>query len=245
MRRCFLPSIRDEVKIAAMSRLVLALAASGLCLSPLAPAAGAEKLGDLRAVVHASFNHDASHVVVRPRDGDVGIWELSSGNSVTGEIVAGADGYLMSGDGKMVAIGFKDGHCRVFDATTAKAISPMLDVSLKADYQMPGLFSPAGDTLLIFHDKEAVVFDIRTGKLIATIKLDAGPNEETPGFAAFAANGAQCFIMDGAGEVTCYETKDWKPAGKSMRHPPAESAYDFEFKASEEHHLKSTMLVLI
>ena len=197
-------------------------------------AAAAEKFSDLRGVVQASFNHDASRVIVRPRDGDVAIWELSTGKSIPGDVAAGSDGYLMSGDGKLVVIGFKDGHCRVFDATTAKAISPMLDFPLKADYQMPGPISPAGDAMLLFNEKEAVVFGIPDGKRIATIPLPAGPNEETPGSAAFAANGAQCFIMDGGGEVTRYETKDWKPMGKPMRHPGGDSAYDFEFKVSED-----------
>jgi WD40 repeat protein len=215
-------------------RFLLSLAAFGaLCLSPHSLAAGAEKLGDLREIVDARFNHDASRVVVRPNDGDVGIWEVSTGNPVSGEIGAGSHRYLMSGDAKMVLIGYEEGHCRVFDAITAKAISPVFDFQL-TDYSMPGVFSPAGDALLLFGDKEAVVFDLPAGKRVASIPLDAGPNELTPGSAAFPANGAQCFIMDGGGRVTLYDTKHWKPMSKPMTHPAAEMAYDFEFKISED-----------
>lgn len=216
-------------------RFLLSLAASSaLSLLPHSLAAAAEKLGDLRKIVDARFNHDSSRVVARPDDGEIGIWEVSTGNPVSGEIGTGSHGYLMSGDAKMVLIGYEDGHCRVFDATTAKAISPVLDFQLMTDYSMPGVFSPAGDVLLLFDDKEAVVFDIRAGKRVATVPLDPGPNELTPGSAAFAANDAQCFIMDGGGKVTLYDTKDWKPMSKPMKHPAAEMAYDFEFKISED-----------
>lgn len=204
-----------------------------LCLLLSTTATAADKLGDLRGIIQASFNQDASRVIVRPRDGDVGIWELSTGNPVLGDMTGDSDGYLMSGDAKMVVIGFKDGHCRVFDATTAKAISPMLDIPLKAAYQMPGLFSPTGDALLLFNDKEAVVFDIPGGKRIATIPVATGTNEDATGSAAFTADGYRCFVMDGSGTVTHYDTKTWKPLAAPMRHPPAESAYDFGFNISD------------
>ena len=220
-----------------MSRLssfllpVITVGTLGPLLAPSASAA--DKLGDLRGITQASFNHDASRAIVRPRDGDVGIWELSTGNSVAGDIGAGGDGYLMDSDGKIVVIGSKDGPCRVFDATTAKAISPMIDLHLKADYQMPGLISPTGDALLLLNDKEAVVFDIPGGKRIATIPLTNGTNEDATGSAAFTKDGNRCFVMDGSGTVTHYDTKTWKPLAAPMRHPPAESAYDFGFTISD------------
>ncbi len=204
-----------------------------LCLLLSTTAAGAGKLGDLRGITHASFNHDASRLIVRPRDGDVAIWEVSTGNPVPGDIGAGSNGYLMDGDGKIVVIGYKDGHCRVFDATTAKAISPMLDLPLKSAYQAPGLFAPTGDALLLFSDKEAVVFDLPGGKRIATISLATGPDEDATGSAAFTKDGNRCFVTDGLGTVTQYDTKTWKPLAAPMRHPPAELAYDFGFTISD------------
>jgi WD40 repeat protein len=217
-----------------LRRFLLSLATFatvGPLLGP--PASAAHKLGDLRGITQASFNHDASHVIVRPRDGDVGIWQLSTGNPVAEDIGAGSDGYLMDGDGKIVVIGYKDGHCRVFDATTAKPISPVLDLPLKADYQMPGLISPTGDALLLFSDKETVVFDIPGSKRIAQIPLPPGANEDATGSAAFTKDGYRCFVMDGSGTVTHYDTKTWKPLAAPMRHPPAESAYDFGFTVSD------------
>jgi WD40 repeat protein len=207
-------------------------------VSVLATALGADpaKLRELRGVEQASFNHDASRVIVRGRDGEIGIWELADGKPVAGDIPhdAHADAYVLSGDAKRVAIGLTDGHARVFDTSTAKALSPLLDVRLEGQLQMPALFSPDGATVIIFKEKEAAVFNVSDGKRIATIALPAGPNEETPGFAAFTADGTQCFVMDGVGAVSRYDTREWKPSGKPMRHPAAELAYDFEFAISED-----------
>jgi WD40 repeat protein len=188
------------------------------------------KLADLRDVDDASFNHDGSRVVVRLRSGQVGLWEVSSGKPVAGDLgSAPAGSYLLSSDAKRVAIGFEDGHARVFDASTAKALSPILDEGVAK----PDFFSPDGATIFIFKEREAVVLNVADGKRLTTIPLPAGPNEFAAGSAAFAAHGAQCFIEDGAGVVTVYNTKDWKPTG-SMDHPAADSAYDFEFKVSED-----------
>ena len=192
------------------------------------------KLAALREISDASFNHDGSRVVVRLSNGQIGVWEVSSGKPVASDFGSlPANSYVLSVDAKRVVIGFEDGQARVFDASTGKALSPILDVTLaKEGVQKPVLFSPDGATVLIFNEREAVVFNISNGKRIIAIPLPARPDEQT-GSAAFAANGEQCFIMDGAGQVTRYETKDWKPSG-TMLHPAADSAYDFEFKVSED-----------
>jgi WD40 repeat protein len=210
--------------------------AGGLLAPSAALAADAGKLGDLRGVFRASFNHDGTRVVVRHRDGDVGIWEVPAGARIGGDLGpdTGSNTFVMSPDAKLVLIGLKDGQARVFDAATAKAISPILEASVASETQMPALFSPDGSTVLIFSAKEVAVFDVRSGKRVAALPLGTGPNEEEPGSAAFAAGGAQCFVMDGGGTVTRYDTKDWKPAGKPMRHPPAESPYDFGFNVSDD-----------
>jgi WD40 repeat protein len=213
------------------------LVIAGSLLIPVATlAADAEKLSDLSGVYRANFNHDGSRVVVRHRDGDVAIWEVPAGKRIAGDLApnAASDSYVMSSDAKSVLVGLKDGHARVFDASTAKAISPALDVPLTSETQMPALFSPDGNTVLIFSAKEVAVFNVREGKRVAALPLATGPNEDEPGSAAFAAGGAQCFVMDGNGTVTRYDTKEWKPVGKSMKHPPAESAYDFGFNASDD-----------
>jgi WD40 repeat protein len=209
---------------------------TGLSIATGAFAAEPTRLGDLRGVDQASFNHDSSRVIVRGREGEIGIWDISTGNMIAGDLSpeARANGYILSADANRVLVGLTDGHARVFDATTAKALSPVLDIKLQSQLQMPALFSPDGATIIIFMENEAAVFNVSDGKRIATIPLPVGPDEETPGSAAFTADGAQCFVMDGLGAVTRYNTKDWKPAGKPMAHPAAESAYGFEFSISDD-----------
>jgi WD40 repeat protein len=199
-------------------------------------AADPAKLADLRGIDQAGFNHDGSRVVVRVHDGQIGIWEVPAGTVIAGDIApdARAEAYVLSADAKRIVIAFADGKARVFDTSTAKALSPILDIALTGQLQMPALFSPDGAALVVFTEKEAMVFNVSDGKRVTSLPLPAGPNEDTPGSAAFTADGAQCFIMDGAGAVTRYGTKDWKPIGKPMPHPAAESAYDFEFSISED-----------
>src|SRR4051812_35136284 len=196
----------------------------------------AENLTDLRGAFRVSFNHDGSRVVTIPRDGPVTIWALPEGKRVTGDLdpAATADGFVMSGDAKLVLVGFKDGHCRVFDANTARALSPLLDFSLNAEFQMPGLFSPDGNTVLLFANKEAGAFDVRSGERRATIPMKPGSRDDASGFAIFAPGGGDCFVMDNSGAVTRYDAKDWKPKGGPMRHPKADAAYDFGFSLSDD-----------
>lgn len=209
---------------------------ASISFPPATTGAEPTKLSDLRGVDNASFNHDGSRVIVRGREGEIGIWEVTTGNMIVGDLTPGAraDAYVLSADAKRVLIGLTDGHARVFDAATAKALSPVLNHKLQGQLQMPALFSPDGATLIIFKENEAAVFNVADGRRITTIPLPVGPDEETPGSAAFTADGAQCFVMDGLGVVTRYDPKEWKPTGKPTRHPAAESAYGFEFNISED-----------
>src|SRR4051812_741262 len=125
---CSLPRKFALVNIRPMSssrRSFLSFPAFGLLLIATAfPCDGADQLRELRGVFRASFNHDASRVVVRGREGAVTIWELPMGTPVIGDLdpKAESNGFLVSADGKMVAISFSDSRCRVFDPGTAKAI---------------------------------------------------------------------------------------------------------------------------
>lgn len=212
------------------------LIAAGYLVPASTLEADAAKLSDLRGVFRASFNHDGTRVVVRHRDGNVGIWKVDEGTRVAGDLgpKAGSEAYVMSPDARMVLVGFKEGNVRVFDAASAKAISPTLNVPMAKETQAPAVFSRDGRVVLIFSGKEAAVFDIRSGKRAATLPVSGGQSEEEPGSAAFTADGAHCFLMDGGGTMTRYDTKEWKPIGPPMPHPPAESAYDFGFNASED-----------
>lgn len=217
--------------------LLLALLAAGCVSTALAaPAADSGKLKNLRGVNQASFNHDGSRLVLR-HGGNVGIWDVAAGTRVTGDLGANtaSASHLMSSDAKLILVQFKEGKWRVFDAATAKAISPMLDAPFKDDSMHKSvLFSPDLSTVLVFEMKEATVFDVRSGKRLATIPLTIGPDEMEPGSAEFTAGGARCLVMDGNGTVTTYSTKDWKPIGKPMEHPAAADAYDFAFSVSDD-----------
>lgn len=229
-----LRAIRD---LSSIGRLSLGLIVAGGVLTPLATlAAKAQKLGDLRGVGHAEFNHDGSRIVLH-HSGNVGIWDVAAGTRVTGDLGANAASvrYIMSSDAKMILVQFKEGQWRVFDAATAKAISPMFDAPVREDSMHKSvLFSPDVSTVLVFDMKEATVFDVRSGKRLATIPLPIGPDDLEPGSAQFTAGGARCLVMDGNGTVTTYGTKDWKPIGKPMKHPPADDAYDFHLSVSDD-----------
>jgi WD40 repeat protein len=170
------------------------------------------------------------------RDGAAGIWAVPEGTRIASDLDAQStsDSHVMSADARLVVVGFKDGHSRVFDASSAKSVSPILNVPLRGQMPVPALFSPDNTMLVIFADKEVVVLNVRSGERIATIPMTTGTNEDSAGSAFFTAGGAQCFLMDGGGTVTRYGTKDWKPIGKSMRHPAAELAYEFFFNASDD-----------
>lgn len=217
------------------------LALACLCLflvSPTIEAAEPARLSDLRGIWEAHFNKDASRLVVRTRNGDVGLWDARKGTRITGDpaLKKPSHTYLMSPDGQRFLVGFKDQRARVFDALSGSAVSPVLDCSFREDANVQAVFSPDGGTIVFFGEKEASVLEVKTGKRIATIPIAFEPEEESEATAAaiFTNEGSKCFVMDPQGTVTAYETKTWTPLGKPMKHPPAESAYDFGFEASPD-----------
>ena len=112
----------------------------------------------------------------------------------------------------------------------------MLDLAIHEDANPQALFSPDGNTLVFFGSKETSVLDVKTGKRITTIPIQFELEEDSGSTAsgAFASEGATCFVMDYQGVVTAYQTKDWTPLGQPMKHPAAESAYEFGFEASKD-----------
>ncbi|HKP93343.1 MAG TPA: WD40 repeat domain-containing protein [Chthoniobacterales bacterium] len=197
----------------------------------------AEKLGDLRSIYNPSFNQDGSRVIVGRESGVVQIWEVTTGKMVVGDVGQrpGTSGFLVSADGRRLVTGFTDGHSRVFDATTGKPLSPLLDLQPTFEHSPWALFSPDGATLLIFGEREAVLFNIATGKRLATIPMGKAEDMQIEaGSARFAAGGALCFVLNSSGQVTRYDTKDGKPIGKPIQHPPADSAMDFFLAVSDD-----------
>jgi hypothetical protein len=77
---------------------------------------------------------------------------------------------------------------------------------------------------------------VADGKRLATVPVafEVDEDAETTAQAMFTKDGAKCFVMDPAGTVTAYGTKDWKPTGEPMKHPAAESAYVLGFDASAD-----------
>ncbi len=219
--------------------------AVGFLLTGSALCWATESLSELHDPGQVSFNHDGSRVIVRRVNGSIGLWEAPSGKAVAPNISPDsvAEHCVFSADRKRFVAGFKDGHSRVFDSATGKALSPMLGSPLKIGLNMPALFSPDGASLLIFSDKEAAVFNVSTGKRIVAIPLEEGTNSEEseseayggePGSAAFAAGGAQCFLIDWRGDVRRYDTKVWKPIGKPMHHPETQYSWNYSLAVSDD-----------
>lgn len=201
---------------------------------------GAESSGPaaLRGVWEAHFNHDASRLVVRTRNGELSLWDTKKRARIAGDaaLKKPSNTYILSPDTRTFLVGFKDGRARVFDISSGSAVSPVLDLSLRENANPQAVLSPDGATVVYFGDKESSVLDVKTGKRIATIPIPFELEEGSDATAAalFAGSGAKCFVMDSQGVVTTYETKNWTPLGKPMRHPAAESAYEFGFEASND-----------
>lgn len=206
---------------------------------PSGMAADSGRLAELRGVWQAHFNHDASRLVVRTRNGEVGLWDARKGTRISGDAALKKPSItsVISPDLRKFLVGFKDGGARVFDASSGSAISPVLDLTFREDVYSQAVFSPEGGTIVFFGEKEASVLDVKTGKRVATIPVpfeleESGPDSTAS--AMFAGGGSTCFVMEPQGTVTTYETKTWSPMGKPMKHPPAESAYQFGFEASPD-----------
>lgn len=203
---------------------------------------GAEtaRLGALREVLEAHFNHDASRLIVRTRSGELGLWDTKKGTPISGDpaLKELSEAYVMSPDAHRLLVGFKEGRARIFDASTGAAFSPVLELSLRENGQAhpQAVFSPDGSTVVCFGEKKAEVLDVKTGKRIATLPVpfEIEEGSDSTALAIFASNGTKCFVMDPKGAVATYETKKWTAAGKPMKHPPAEQAYQFGFDASSD-----------
>ncbi len=201
-------------------------------------AAAASRLADVRGVWQADFNHDGTRVVVRTRSGEIGLWDAQKGTPVAGDLGLKKPciARVISADGRWLLVGFNDGKSRVFDMASGKAISPLLAAPLVERMNPQAVFSPTGELLVIFGEKETQVLEVRSGKGIATLPIPFVLEEEaeTTAQAVFTKDGAKCFLMHPEGRVIAYETTTWKALGEPMKHPPAESAYQFGFAASAD-----------
>ncbi len=211
----------------------------GLALSAgwLASAAAAERLADLTGVFDAAFNHDGSRVLVRTRAGAVGLWDVTTGAPVAGDLGTKAESevWVWSADARRVLVGFKAGSARVFAGDTGAALSPVLDLPLRDKTR--AAFSPDGALVVVLGEAAAVVVEVKSGEQLARIPLALpAADDEPPSTPAvrFTTDGARCLLMDRAGSVTRYDARTWKPAGPALRHPAAPAAYNYGFALSAD-----------
>lgn len=194
-------------------------------------------LANLRDIWRAFFNHDGSRVLVQLRGGEAGLWDVASGRHVTGDIGAMKvrGDVLMAPGATRFAAGFQDGTVRVFDASSAKAISPELKVVRVESGMDPMKFSPDLRTLVVFDaDQRANVFDVESGRELAQIApTSAQEANEDSRRCQFSNDGKSFFILDTGGTLVRYNTSDWKAAGKPMTHPNRDG-YWFAFDLSRD-----------
>jgi WD40 repeat protein len=193
---------------------------------------------DLNGVTHAEFNPDGTRIVVVTRQPAIGLWDVASGQPVAGDLQPGTavGQHLFSDDHRAVLVGFPDGGSRVFDTTTGKALTPRLEATLLEGESSRAAFSPDGKRVIILEAELASVYQIPSGQREAKLPAktsSAGEEPDMNATAAFTADGAQCFLLTGT-SVTRYDTATWKPIGKPLRHPAAESAYHIGFALSPD-----------
>ena len=193
---------------------------------------------DLRGVTHAEFNPDGTRIVVVTREPAIGLWDVASGKPAAGDLQPGTavGQHLFSADHRAVLVGFPDGRSRVFDTTTGKALTPRLEATLLEGESPRAAFSPDGKRVIIIEAEFASVFQIPSGQREAKLPSKTSSADEEPdmnAMAAFTTDGAQCFLLTST-SVTRYDTATWKPIGKPLRHPAAESAYHIGFALSPD-----------
>lgn len=219
---------------ALIARIAVVIAAAALTASAIASEV---PLADVTQAFEARFNHDASRVIVRTREGMVGLWDVGSGAAVPCDLHTKGQGMVMSADGRNVLVSSEENGARIFATDTGAARSPRLEVHVRNTEYPEAVFSPDGGRVVVFESAAAKIFAVESGELLATMPFRAsavGDDQDVAPTAAFSSDASQCFIMDAGGLVTRYETATWKPIGAPIRHPAAPSAYSFRFAVSKD-----------
>lgn len=200
--------------------------------------AKARPFASLTGITHAAFNADGSRLIVRTRQPAIGLWDVASGKPVVGDLKLEntISAHLLSADHRALLVGFADGGSRVFDTTNGVALTPPLDAKLEEGDSIRAAFSLDGKRAIILEVDFASVFQIPSGQREARLPAKVASADAEPDMnatAAFTTDGAQCLLLTGA-SVTRYDTVTWKPIGKPLRHPAAESAYHISFALSPD-----------
>lgn len=197
----------------------------------------APALRDLDGVWRASFNADASRVIVQLRGGGLGIWKTGDGTPVPGDLgslnVRGT--YVIDDAARRALIGLDGGGSRVFDLTTGAAISPLLGVSFEESWNPPAGFSPDGSQVYVF-DKTGpcAILSVASGQKIATLDLpSATEDREILPSINFSEDGDTAAILDATGTLHRYDARTWQVSGSPMLHPDRE-AYHVGFALSPD-----------
>lgn len=207
-------------------------------LSDAAENAASRPFADLTGVTHAEFNADGTRLIVRTRQPAIGLWDVASGKTVVGDLKPdrAIAAHVLSADRRALLVGFADGGSRVFDTATGAALTPLLEAKLEEGESVRAAFSPDRKRVVILEAEFASVFQIPSGQREAKLPAKAASADAEPDMnatAAFTADGAQCLVLTGA-DITRYDTATWKPIGKPLRHPAAESAYHISFVLSSD-----------
>ncbi|MEM7012370.1 MAG: WD40 repeat domain-containing protein [Verrucomicrobiota bacterium] len=219
-----------------IARIVFNLALS----VPFAIAAEELRLQDLSAIRQADFNHDGSRIILRTRDG-IAIWNTASGAPIPGDLglfnEAAKGSYFVSPSARRILVGFDAGGLRVFDFETARAVSPMIEVSFTKKWSPKAAFVPDESRVVIFdreNDRPGSVIDLESEQLVAELDIEL-PDEDSGPWIEFSKNCEFAFLLDEEARLHRYETSNWVPSGDAMTHPfdPA-VAVSFGFTICED-----------
>src|SRR5262249_21708026 len=121
-------------------------------------------------VRRARFSKDEGRIVTATLNGKVQVWDARAGKAITGELDHGPLHrdleVMLSPDGRRVLSVSSDGPARLWDARTGADVTPPFLRALRA----PGVpaFSPDGKHLLTGEASRAAVWDLATGRVVAT-----------------------------------------------------------------------------
>ena len=226
---------------------IVGLTALSAWLCPAdAQAGGNEHLADITGVWLADFNHDSSRVIVQMRGGQIGIWDTESGepvaaDSITAGAVIGRGSYIMNHSATHALIELESGKSRLFELSSADAISPEIDITIGKTWSPNAFFDPTDTYIAAFdEDGRCRILALDTGVTTATLDLPApAADREIRPRITFSDDGHTALVLDGQGTLHRYDTESWKQTGEPMHHPNPD-AYHTGFSASADARLAVT-----
>ena len=152
-------------------------------------------------------------LVVSGVDGLLGLADETTGRAV--ERLRGHRGIVwtpaVSGDGSVVASTGVDGTLRVWDVGAAREIG--VPHSLDGGPAGDPALSPDGTKVAVAVNAGRVeVFDVRSGKLLAQLRIDESPAT----FAGFSRDGRMLLASSAEGRVRLYSATDLRPLGPAF-----------------------------